>query len=378
MKVFLKRCFIIGLVLFLAPNWASGSCFQPEPTPIQLINGLPYIEVIINGKGPFLMGFDTGFGAELELDADLAKELGIAVTGKTQIGDGSGINEITLDTGTVNSIKIGNHPAANCTALLRSNARKNIPGMENVKGIIGIGLFPEHKVTIDYPKRLFSVEKGSLPKSNSKDILDYSEVGGGIPQIKIKVGNFNLTALIDSRSMSGEFKIPQEIAEKLSFLGTPKLIGRGRTVSNTIEINEVKIKENITLGDLVFNEPTITYPSLNENALIGSRLLQKFSITIDSKNKRIQFVKGAEPKKNEQLLEYAGKYGDRTVTVDGDFLYIQRPNGGVLKLLPKGKDEFTLEVVPDAVLVFERSADNKIKSIKVRKGDNLWETAEKS
>lgn len=378
MKVLLKRSFIIGLVLFFAPIWALGCRFQSEPTPVQLINGLPYVEVMINGKGPFLLGFDTGFGAELELDADLAKELNIAVTGTTQIGDGSGINEVTLDTGTVNSIQIGSHSAVNCTAILRSNARKNVPGMENVKGILGMRLFPAHKVTIDYPKRLFWAEKGDLPKANNKDILDYEEVGGGIPQIKIKVGSFSLNALIDSRSMSGEFKIPQEIVGKLSFITTPKLIGKGRTVSNTIEINEVKIKEDISIGALIFNEPTITYPSLNENVLIGSRLLQKFTITIDSKNKRIQLIKGIEPKKNEQLLEYAGKYGDRTLTVDGDFLYIQRPNGRILKLLPKGKDEFTLEVVPDAVLVFERGADNKIKSIKVRKGNNPWEIADKS
>lgn len=378
MRVDFKKCFIIGLVLLLHQNLVLATTTKSKSTAIQLINGLPYVEVMINGKGPYLFGFDTGFGAELELDAELAKELNIVVSGQTAVGDGSGVNEITLNTAKISNIRIGDYLRSNCTAVLRTNARKNVSGMENVKGIIGIGLFPKHKIVIDYPKLQFSVESEDLPNANDKYIFDYEEVGGGVPRIKLTVGSFYLNAVIDTRSMSGEFKIPTEIAEKLTFLTTPKLIGKGRTISNTIDINEVKIKEEIAIGQLIFIEPTITYPSLNENAIIGSKVLQKFSIAIDTKNKRIQFTKGIEPKKNEQLLEYTGKYGDRTLTVVGDFLYIQRPNGAVLKMLPKNKDEFTLEIVPNAILQFERDATNQIKSIKVSKGDGKWEIADKS
>lgn len=331
------------IIFFIGTSFVNAQTKVTEPIVVKLINGLPHIEVLINNKGPFLFGLDSSFGAEMELDIDLANELEIKKSGQTAIGDGSSNNLVTLDLGTINSVKIGNEIKNNISAILRNSEMRKRQGMENVKGIIGMGMFPEHRITIDYPRLTFLTEKGNLPIANNKDIFDYEEVGGGISKINIKVGNTNIKAVIDSRSMSGEFKIPEEIAKKLTFLTTPKLVGKGRTISSTIDINEVQIKESIELGQFIFNEPTITYPSLNQDAIIGAKLLQKFIITIDTKNKRLQLVKGIESKKNKDLLEYEGQFGDRKLTVEGDFLYIQRPNGVVLKMLPRTKMNLPLK-----------------------------------
>lgn len=349
----------------------------PSVLPIQLINGLPYIHISINNKGPFLFGFDSGFGAAMELDADLAAELGIKATDKTAIGDGSG-NTVTLDMGVVPTVEIGKETMQKVNAILRNSPRKQQPGMENVKGIIGIGMFPNHKVSIDYPNLLFSAEAGNLPAANGKDIFDYVPVGGGVPEIEITVGTTKVRAVIDSRSMSAEFKIPQQVAAKLTYLTEPRVIGKGRTVSSVIDVIEVKIKESIQLGQYIYPEPVITYPSLNETAIIGSKLLKKFVVTIDSKNKRIQLMKGEEPKENSELAQYTGTYaGERTITAERGFLYMKRAAGSVLKMLPLGKDEFTIEVAPNSVLKFERDGSNKIIAIRVTRGDGNWETAGK-
>ena len=354
---------------------------QPKPAavvPVKIINSLPYLEATINGKGPFLFGFDTGFGGQLELDADLAATLHLNPNGQTVVGDGSGNNEATLPTAFVERFKIGNYVSSGCTAMLRSGARKNVLGMENVKGIIGMGMFPDQLLTLDYPQQLFSISGGSLPKADNQSVFDYEEVGGGIPKIKIQAGNHELEAVIDTRSMSGSFKIPEQTATKLTFLTTPKLIGKGRTISNTIEINEVQIQETIKVGAFTFEKPLITYPSLNENAIIGAGFLQSFALTIDTKSHRLQLKKGPEPRKDEQLLVYEGQFGDRQFSVEGSSLYVQRPGGQKLKMLKTAPDTFTLELVPEAILQFERDAANAIQSVKVSKGDGRWETANKT
>lgn len=356
--------------------------------PMQLINGLPHIAISINGQGPYLFGFDSGFGAAMELDTDLAAQLGVKATDKTTIGDGSG-KTVVLDMGVVSMVEIGKQTMQQVKAIIRSSPRKLQPGMEQVKGIIGIGMFSTQKLTIDYPQLLFSVENGSLPSANDKNIFDFTPVGGGVPEIDIQVGGMQVRAVIDSRSMSAEFKIPQQIAEKLTRLTEPKVIGKGRTVSSTIDIIEVKIKESIQVGEYIYNEPVITYPSLNENAIIGSKFLKNFIVTIDSKNKRIQLTKGKEPKvtpavnggdskDNNNLAQYTGKYaGERVITAEAGFLYMKRAAGSVLKMLPIGKDEFTIEVAPNSVLKFERGDNDIIVAVKVTKGDGNWETAVK-
>lgn len=383
MDIFARKYAGAALVLFF---WVAGAFGQHKPTvvPMQRIGGLPYLELSINGQGPFLFGLDTGFGAGLELDADLAGELNVKASGQTSVGDGSGQNEITLQTAKIGQVAIDGYTVKNCTAILRKNARKKVPGMENVKGIVGMALFSDYTITLDYPNNLFVIQKDALPKANSSDIFNYTEVGGGVPQIQIKIGSHEVNAAIDSRSMSGTFKLPQQLVDKLTFLNRPIAVGKGQTVSNTIAINQVSISESIRFGEFVFERPTVTYPSLNENAIIGSKLLQEFAITIDCKNKRIQFKKaGLSPTPNAvqddpSLAEYTGAYGERSITLENGFLHIQRPNGVLLKMLPKSKDEFTLERVPEALLVFERDVNNRIKSIKVSKGDNHWETAEKN
>lgn len=393
MKKWIGHSMVTGIVvLFLLPvAWGTGytnsgcksnDAVTKKPAvsamPLQLINGLPYIQISINGKGPYLFGFDSGFGAQLEIDTELAAELGIQSNGTTTIGDGSGNAGVTLQTGIANAVQIGNETFSAVNAILRNNTRKNVPGMEQVRGIVGIGMFEQYLLTIDYPGMQMRLEKGTLASPNEKDILSYEPVGGGIPEIKINVGEHTISAVIDTRSMSAEFKLPGSMINKLTFLTAPKVIGKGRTISSVIDVTEVKVKESIQLGQFIFTEPVITYPSLNESAIIGSKLLKRFIITIDQQNKRIRFVKGPEAVTNSSLAAFTGQYaGGRTITAEGEFLFIQRPGGTPLKMLPKGTDEFTLEMVPGAILKFERDENKKVVAMKVSRGDDNWETAKR-
>lgn len=105
--------------------------------------------------------------------------------------------------------------------------------------------------------------------------------------------------------------------------------------------------------------------------------MENNKITIDCKNKRIEFIK-AEVKSNPTLDQYAGRYGDRTISVKGDAIFIQRPGGTILKMIEKSKDNFTLEAGPNAILQFERNQKNEIIAINVSHGNGDWERAEKN
>lgn len=384
----MRKFFSILLFLSLQHVAVAHKATTSTEVPIKIIQGMPYMELTINGKGPFLFGFDTGFGGEMELDSALAVSLGIKPTGKMEVGDASGRNNRMLDLGVLDQLQVGDYIFQNTNVILRN--RRVLPGMEKVSGILGMALFSAYTITIDYPGLKFRFEDTPLPPADNLTILNYTPVGGGVPQIDLKVGDLALKAVVDVRSMSGTFKIPEQIISQLHFMSAPVVIGRGRTVSNEIIIHQGQIQEPIQFGKYKYEQPIVTYPALNEDVIIGASTLQSFQITIDQENQRIQLLKLAEnaskpivvpaalPVEGNRFSEYVGSYeGGRELSLSDGMLYIRRPGGMLLKMIETAKDTFTLERVPQAVLHFERDEQRRIVALKVMNQQGAWEQAKR-
>ncbi len=88
------------------------------------------------------------------------------------------------------------------------------------------------------------------------------------------------------------------------------------------------------------------------------------------------------------LQEYAGNYGDRTISVEKGSLYIQREapasqapgrqiSAPKLKLLADGKDEFVLEQYPSGRVKFVRDDAGAIVEVQVLTLQGQWETSKR-
>ena len=78
------------------------------------------------------------------------------------------------------------------------------------------------------------------------------------------------------------------------------------------------------------------------------------------------------------LSQYAGQYGDRTLTFEDGHLFIRRPGGPRLKLSrTSNADEFSLIDAPQARFIFDRDATGKIVSVRVLGPQGVWETSER-
>ena len=73
------------------------------------------------------------------------------------------------------------------------------------------------------------------------------------------------------------------------------------------------------------------------------------------------------------IAAYAGKYGDRTVSVVDGKLFIQRPNGQALELTSTGPDAFTIVGIPEAKIEFTRDAGGTVIEIRVFNQQRQWE-----
>ena len=369
------------LLVFVLGSMSVKAQSKSVELPMKFRDGEPVVEVMINGQGPFLFAIDTGGQGEIRADISLVEKLGLKKVGEVIEGDPSGKNNRTADLVGIDSIKIGNLEFRNLEAATRDYNRR--PGMK-IDGILCFELFKNHLLTLDYPAKIVRVEEGSLPQANGKDILSF-ENPRGIPVIKLGVGNQTIDTHIDSGNANGGFVFPTERIEKLSLASEPKVVGRAQTVTNVFEIKEVKIKDTIRFGSFEYSEPTIVYPGPSpREANIGARILRDYALTFDQKNKRVKLDKKmwkeevtAQKSENAELKEYVGQYGDRTISADGESLYIQRPNGMKLKMITVSKDEFTLEQIPNAKFKFARDESGKVIEINVLNPAGAWEKAKK-
>ncbi len=377
MKSLFKFC-LIFIVVLLIQKLALATNFNSTEVPMKFRGSMPAVEVIVNGEGPFLFAIDTGGQGQARADTSLVERLKLEKIGEVQAGDGSGKNTRTLDMVKMDSIKIGDIVFSDVRSITRNY--NSSPGLPKIYGILGFNLFENYLLTLDYPNKLVRIEKGKLPKANGRNILKF-ESPNGLPIIELSIGKHKVKTHIDSGNMVSGFVFPTELVEKLPIIGEVKVVGQARTVSNTIEIKQVQLRDTVRFGEFEFVQPKVVYPAPG-SANIGSQLLGEFSLIFDQKNKRVQLKRTIIKKEvlkasNQKFKDYVGKYDVRTIFEKDGSLYIQREGGPELKLKEEGKDEYSLERVPKAKIKFGRDVNGKIIELKILNPHGEWETSEK-
>jgi predicted aspartyl protease len=298
MEQTLRRLLKPFLVLAAIVSWASwhaqlarsadAAPKLPLEIPMQTDGGMPTIEVMVNGQGPFLFGIDTGAQGESRIDSSLVEKLGLKSTGQIRESDPSRRNPQAADTVKLESIVIGNLRFTDVTAASRNF--KNSPRPLKVDGILGLSLFSDYLVTLDFPAKLLRIDRGELPKSDGAEILDYKSEGG-IPLLELSVGSTKINAHLDSGNMIGAFVLPTSFVEKLAFASEPVVVGKARSASGDMEIKQVQLKDTLRLGRHEFPQPTVTFPSLGKVGNVGVKTLSQFALTFDQQHSRVRLTR---------------------------------------------------------------------------------------
>lgn len=347
--------------------------------PMLFRGPMPAVEVMVNGQGPFLFAIDTGAAGQARVDTSLVERLKLKTVGQVQAGDGSGNGARSLDLVELDTVAFGGAEFRKVRAASRDyNGSPNLP---RVDGILGFGLFEDYLLTLDFPAKRVRLERGELPRADGAGVLSF-ESPRGVPVVELGVGPHKIRADVDTGNTLGGFVMPTALVEKLTPAGAPVTVGRARTVTSDVEIKQVRLKDSIRLGRFEFAEPTVVYPALGDGAIIGSGLLREFNLTFDQKNKSVRLKRSELPKESapaaaaaaaQDLKDYPGRYGERTISAEGGALFLQRQGGPRLKMTPVGRDEFGLEVVPEARIKFVRGDDGKVSAVNILNRAGEWE-----
>jgi hypothetical protein len=246
------------------------------------------VEVSVNGKGPYKFALDTGAAGGGRISPKIVEALGLPAVGEVMGGDPSGQNSRSMKIVEAGSLTIGGATFHKVQLVVREFPKRRNATAAEYEGVLGIGLFQDLLLTLDYPARRVRIEKGELPPVDDKEIVAF-ENPFGIPQIRLKIGDLEVETDVDSGNMNGELVLPASYIGKVPLESEPKVVGKGRTGFNEFEIKQAPLKGGVRIGSQVVERPRTDFVEIFPHANIGHAFLSRFAVTLDQKNRRIRF-----------------------------------------------------------------------------------------
>ena len=282
----------LAAAAWVAANAAPSRAPADGVTVVELkpFGTQPAVEVLVNGRGPYLFLVDTGASGVARIDSSVLSALQLPIVGTAQASGATGGAPVTVKRVSVQSLRVGNREYAGLTPLSRSY---NVEGdyVPNIGGILALNLFADELLTIDFPKRLLRIERGSLPQADGRTIFRY-EANGDLIHLPIRIGGEQLTALVDTGT-DRSIDLPTSAVRRLRLATFPHPVGRATGVTNTVPISEAAIDGDLVIGSHRIRDPSVTFSDSFEFPILGSVLLHDFAVTIDQRNHRIRLVRGA-------------------------------------------------------------------------------------
>ena len=285
-----------------APDYTFVAGKASVEIPFSIYNGHIYLPVKIEGKGPFLMLFDSG-GSNL-LQPSTARELGLNVEGAL---GGGGVGEGKQDIGMtkVEHIELGGIVIRNqvfATLDLTDFASRG-EGLDDVAGLLGYELLKRFPVTIDYQHSRAIFYNPETFKYMGKGVRVPFRFKGQAPEVDGTLdgiaGAFDIdTGRQVSIDLAGPFVDKNGLAKKYA----PKYRVVSEAGVGGYAYSSLARAGTLTLGEVTVTKPVIYLTELRTGALadvylagnIGYGVLKQFSVTFDYPRQQIFFEKNAD------------------------------------------------------------------------------------
>jgi predicted aspartyl protease len=269
--------------------------------PIELIHDKPYVQVLINGKGPFRFVIDTGTGAEALVTPELADQLALPAAGQVRLSDPSRqgqqrtqlvlIHSLTVAGVEFTAVKAMRHSLAGQDAANQFGpSQDGFGGGGSCQGLLGFTLFRDYLLTLDYPSRRVTLAAGALEPDAGPDqqrsVVPF-RMPDGVPIARLDIGGLAVDALLDTGGDG--LSIPEKVASRLRFAIDPTLFANGQSLSTRFQVKAGKLGADVRLGRYTFQKPFVEINPAFPLANFGSCPLQKFALTFDQKSLLVRF-----------------------------------------------------------------------------------------
>lgn len=270
-----------------APDFAIAGGKTSMTVPFDLINNHIYVQVKLNGTGPFRILCDTG-GANI-ITPTVAKELGVKSEGALQ---GRGVGEKSEDVGLakLETLQVGDATLSNqLFAVYPMESFASIEGVEE-SGLIGYEVFKRFVVQVDYEHNILTLTVPSafayqgngakLPFVFNAHIPQVDGSIDGIPgKFDIDTGSRSsldiLKPFVEKHDLVAKYNAKIEAVTGFGVGGAARSL---LTRAKVLQLGTVEVHNPVT--ELSVQEKgAFTSPYVAGN--VGAAILKRFNITFD-------------------------------------------------------------------------------------------------
>jgi hypothetical protein len=265
----------------------SPPAFAPakraSSAPLELRHGVPFVKVMINGRGPFTFVIDTGTSSDAIVTPALAAELDLPVVERRHLTDLSGQNVQGVNVVAINTLTV----AGVGFQSIHADVHAALTSVGPYDGILGFRLFRDKLMTLDYPQRRLVLSDADSLRISDPNVLPI-HMSRLVPTVVLEIGNEPVEAQIDSGGQG--LCVPESVAQSLKFEGSLDVVARGHTQVSTFPILGGTIKEEVEFAGHTFDKPFIEIIPNFPVADVGSGTLQDFVVSFDQKHCLARFL----------------------------------------------------------------------------------------
>ncbi|MFN2460094.1 MAG: aspartyl protease family protein [Candidatus Velthaea sp.] len=272
---------------------ANEARMLPAPVPFTILNNHVYVDVRLNGKGPFHFIFDTG-GANL-MDPAVAEEIGARVRGSTRI-DGVGNASQAAQLAGVDSVRIGDAELTHQRFIVTpSRAAFGAAEGPSVDGLVGAEFLARYVTSIDYERRELRFTDDAAAAGPDVQVLPLT-VRAGHPRVPCRVAAVAAVCAIDTGSrldvsvlkkFAGEH--PDIVPAQLTAVGVD---GYGIGGAAYGQLGRIT---SIALGSFAVQNVVADFSTQERGAFadatvglnVGGGILRRFTLTLDYPHLRV-------------------------------------------------------------------------------------------
>lgn len=270
--------------------------------PFVLVNDHVFVDVTLNGTGPYHFVLDSGSPFGL-LDRAVARELALDVRARGTVG---GVGDAVAPAGetSVRVLRVGDVAFARSRFVV-TDLHTTIGEAEGraIDGVLGRELFERFATTVDYARRTIVLGADVPALAHDGATLVPMQLENGIPQIACRIANVPAMCNVDTGSrlaitVPEPFAAahPQIVPERRSAVGVDGY-GLGGPAYGRIGRLATLAFGGALVTDTVCDFSTqrrgaFANPALGGN--VGGGLLRRFTVTFDYAHRRIAFARNAD------------------------------------------------------------------------------------
>lgn len=246
--------------------------------PFDIVDGRIYLQVQVNGRGPFRFAVDTGASGIGRADSRLATALDLPLHGQATTSDG--VASASVQTVRIDSLALGAVVRRDVEIITRDYNAHNAPEAAFM-GILGRGFFDDGLLVIDYPRRMLSFSRTQQLPTRGPNVLRYERAF----RVPVRIGGEQVLGQLDTGA-NVSFVLPRALYDTISARPL-EAAGRSRLTNSQIEAQRATVQGPIEIGQLRLADVEVRVSAKYPELLIGAHALQQAVVLIDQRTKAV-------------------------------------------------------------------------------------------